>query len=108
MSAVARWFYTNTAQVKPFVSENGEEGGITYGTPYQIACTWTAEAKEYRDSRGAEFVSAYVIYTEDVRPAYRDQILINTPGAPWQEIRARTDWDMSMFDGDTPDFKLVT
>lgn len=107
MSLISRWSYTNTATVKPFVSEDGENGGITYGTPYEIACTWTAEAKQARDDRGFEFVSAYVIYTEDARPQYRDSILINDPGAPWQEIRARTSWDMSPFN-DTPDYKLVT
>jgi hypothetical protein len=112
MSEIARWSYKNTAQVKPFVSEDGENGGVTFGTEYQIACSWTAEAKEYREAgapagRGIEFVSNYVIFTEDARPGYRDQILINSPGVPWQEIRARTNWDMSPFD-DTPDYKLVT
>lgn len=112
MSSLARWTYTNTATVKPFLGEDGENGGITYGTEYTIACTWTAEAKQYREAgapagRGIEFVSTYVIYTEDARPKYLDQILINEPGAPWQQIRARTAWDLSFFN-DTTDFKLVT
>lgn len=113
MSAISRWSYTNTATVKPFVSEDGENGGITYGTPYEIACTWTAESKEYREAgapagRGIDFVSTFTIFTEDERPRYKDQILINEPDAPWQEIRLRLIWDMSMFDGDIPDYKLVT
>ena len=107
MSALARWTYTNTATVKPFLGEDGENGGITYGPEYVIACTWTAEAKQARDQRGFEFVSTYVIFTEDARPQYLDEILINEPGAPWQQIRARTSWDMSPFN-DTPDYKLVT
>lgn len=107
MSAISRWSYTNTATVRPFIEEDGENGGKLYGPEYQIACTWTAEANQVRDQRGFEFVSTYTIYTEDARPGYLDEILINSPGTPWQEIRARTEYDMSMFN-DTPDYKLVT
>lgn len=112
MSAISRWSYANTAMVRPFVSVDGENGGTIYGTPYEIACTWIAEAKEYREAgapagRGVQFVSTYTIFTEDTRPQYLDEILINEPGAPWQEIRLRLSWDMAAF-SDTPDYKLVT
>jgi len=108
MSSVSRWSYTNTAQVRPLVGYDGETGGTTYGTVYEIACTWTAEAKEYRETKGIEFVSTHSIFTEDPRPGYRDEILLNSTGATWQEIRLRIEWDMSMFSGDSPDYKLVT
>lgn len=112
MSSIARWSYKNTATVRPFIAEDGETGGITYGEEYEIACSWSADAKQFREAqapagRSEEFVSAYIIYTEDPRPKYRDMILINYPDAPWQEIRAHMNWDMAMF-ADSPDFKLVT
>lgn len=112
MSLISRWSYANTATVKPFMGEDGENGGVTYGTPYEIACTWLAESKEFREAgapagRGVEFISTFVIYTEDPRPRYLDQILINEPDSPWQTIRLRLAYDMAMFN-DTPDYKLVT
>jgi len=108
MSGVARWSYVNTATVRPFVSEDTLEGGITYGAEYQIACTWAAESKEMRDESGAEFVSAYIIWSEDARPKHRDLILLNTTAfTDWQEIRSHMEWDMAMF-ADTPDFRTVT
>ncbi|AZV95469.1 glycoprotein [Bordetella sp. J329] len=56
--------------------------------------------------QGAEFVSRHIIYTEDRRPKRLD--LIQFDGSDgWEEIRDRTEWDMSPF-GDTPDVKLVT
>jgi len=108
MSSIGRWSYANTATVRPFVSEDTFEGGITYGPDYQIACTWAAESKEMRDATGAEFVSAYVIWSEDARPKHRDLILLNTTApTDWQEIRSHMEWDASMFQ-DTPDFRTVT
>lgn len=108
MSSVARWSYKNTATVRPFVDEDLENGGITYGDEYVIACTWAAESKEMRDATGAEFVSSYIIWSEDPRPKHRDLILLNTVApTDWQEVRSHMEWDMQMFD-DTPDFRTVT
>lgn len=111
MSEISRWSYTNTATVTPFVSEDRKTGAKVYGEPYDIACTWTAEAKEYRGSGGAgrtaEFISNFVFFTEDARPKYRDRIARNGYDES-QEILLVLQWDMSMFDGDVPDYKLVT
>lgn len=108
MSSIARFSYKNTAAVRPFISEDLENGGVTYGEEYEIFCTWAAESKEMRDASGAEFVSAYIIWSEDPRPKYRDKILLNTTAVTdWQEIRSHMEWDMLMFD-DTPDFRTVT
>lgn len=108
MSSIARFSYKNTARVRPFLGEDLENGGTEYGEEYEIACTWAAESKEMRDATGAEFVSAYIIWSEDPRPKYRDQILLNTVAETgWQEIRSHMEWDMLMFD-DTPDFRTVT
>lgn len=108
MSSIARWSYRNTAQVRPFVSEDSYSGTITYGDPFEIACTWAAESKQMRDANGDEFVSNYIIWSEDARPKHRDLILLNTDAATdWQEIRTHMEWDMAMFD-DVPDFRTVT
>lgn len=108
MSAIARWSYLNTATVRPFVSEEGYGGDITYGEPYDIACTWAAESKQMRDATGAEFVSNYIIWSEDARPKHRDLILLNTLAVTdWQEVRSHMEWDMNMFQ-DVPDFRTVT
>lgn len=112
MSNTANWSYTNIAIVKPFENIDQWNGQIVYGEPYEIDCTWTAEAKMERESggvggaRGAEFISKNIIFTEDPRPKYLDMIQLGGVGE-FQEIRSVTDWDMSFF-GETPDFKLVT
>lgn len=109
MSSLSRWTYTNTATVRPFLDEDLETGVINYGPEFTIACTWTAAAEEARDASGAEFVSKYVIYTEDARPKHRDIIVLNDGTGYEQEIRDRTSWDMSPFGAsEIPDVKLVT
>lgn len=108
MSSVARWSYKNTARVRPFIDEDLENGGVVYGDEYTIDCTWAAESKEMRDANGAEFVSNYVIWSEDPRPKHRDLILLNTETpTDWQEVKSHMAWDMAMFD-DTPDYRTVT
>ena len=108
MSRIARWSYKNTATVKPFVSEDTYAGTIVYGDEYPIACTWAAESKEMRDANGAEFVSRYIIWSEDARPKHRDLIKLNTVAeTDWQEIRDHMAWDMAMFN-DVPDYRTVT
>lgn len=107
MSSLARWTYTNTATVRPFLDEDLETGVINYGPEFTIACTWIAESKEARDARGAEFVTRNRVYLEDDRPKYRDLITLNDGSGLEQEIRDRTAYDMSMH-GDTPDYELVT
>lgn len=111
MSATANWSYTNTATVKPFVSEDGMTGVIEYGEPFDIACTWAAEAKTFNNSAskgGGEYVSNYITWSEDPRPKARDLILLHSPVATeWQEIRDHIEWDMSFF-GETPDYRTIT
>lgn len=109
MSSVANWSYNNTATVRPFQDEDLENGGVTYGAEYTIACTWAAESKEMRDATGAEFVSNYIIWSEDPRPKYRDMILLNTVAdTGWQMIRSHMEWDMLSLDDPVPDYRTVT
>lgn len=108
MSSLSRWTYTNTATVYPFESEDLYNGGTLYGTPYEIACTWESGGRLERDADGDEFVAMMIIYTEDARPKWRDQIQL-AGHTDRNDIRAVTEWDMSPFDEpDSPDFKLVT
>lgn len=112
MSETANWSYTNVAQVRPYLGIDDWGGGAIYGPEYEIACTWAAEASQFRDSNGAEFISRNVIYTEDLRPKRLDKIRLRSSADPvsweaWEEIRDRTEWDMSFF-GEEPDVRLVT
>lgn len=107
MSSIARWSYKAQATVTPFLSKNGQTNQNVYGTPFTILCNYTAAAEQRRDEKGQEFVSRYLIYTEDERPKYLDKITLDNPDALPQEIRSRTIWDMALF-GDIPDYLLVT
>lgn len=106
MSETARWVYTNKAQVRPFLGIDMRTGARQYGAAYEIACTWTAESEQQRADDGAEFVSRRTIFTEDPRPKFLDLVLVEG-GSEWEEVRSKTDWDMSFF-GENPDYKLVT
>lgn len=111
MSSIARWTYTNTADVLPLTGVD-EYGKSTYGTPYTIACTWGTDGKQERGvggmsgAQGAELTNTDTIYTEDPRPQRLDKIKLNGHAA-YQEIRGRIEYDMSPF-GDTPDYELTT
>lgn len=106
MSSISRWSYTSTARVKPFVTMNMVTGMVTYGTEYDILCSFISESNQSRSVDGAEFVSKHTVFTEDARPKYLDMIRLPEE-TEWEEIRARTKFDMSMFN-DSPDFKLIT
>lgn len=110
MSSVARWSYQNTATVWPFVSRDDFTGITVYGDPYEIACTWTAGGGEQRYQNGdsLEFVAKSLIWTEDQRPGFRDQI--EMPGGFGREtIRAIKHYDMSALgEPASPDFELAT
>lgn len=110
MSSVARWSYQNTATVWPFVSHDDFTGLTIYGPAYQIACTWTAGGGEQRYQNGdqMEFVAKSLIWTEDQRPGFQDQIQME--GSFGREtIRAIKHYDMSALgEPDSPDFELAT
>lgn len=112
MSNTANWSYTNVAQVSPYMGRDAWSGAPTYGDAFEIACTWEISAQQFRDSNGAEFVSRNIIYTEDLRPKKLDRIRLRSSVDPeswgeWEEIRDRTEWDMSFF-GEAPDARLIT
>lgn len=107
MSSLGRWTYTNTATVRPVVARD-KYGAKTYGPEYEIACTWDAQSKPARTNAGVEFTTTYVIYTEDARPRYLDEIKLRGSDK-WQEILGHAQWDMSPFgEADSPDYKITT
>lgn len=112
MSTTANWSYANVAEIRTLISQDQLTGETIYSEPYEIACTWTAEATQERErggqggAQGAEFIARHTIYTEDARPKYLDEIRFDGSDG-WEQIRSVTNWDMSFF-GEIPDFKLVT
>lgn len=109
VSKIARWSYTERASVRPYISRDGTNNQIVYGEPYEIWCDFEATAEQHTDNDGNQFVSTYLIYTEDSRPAYMDEITLLSEAAQAvpQEIKKRTMWPMSAFK-DVPDYRLVT
>lgn len=114
MSKVARWSYTNTATVWTAGGKDHLNGGLLWGEPYQIACTWTATSETRKGNGGAEFVSACDYFHEDARVKHGDRIAKGVfydanPVGIAEEIKAHRDWDMSMFKAggkpDIPDFR---
>lgn len=111
MSNTANWSYTNIAQVRPLTGRD-RWGAKTYGETYEIACTWEAFQTEQREmggqqgAQGVELIGKHTVYTEDPRPQKGDELMFAGSNG-WEEIRERTNWDMSFF-GEIPDFKLVT
>lgn len=116
MSKVARWSYTNDATVwAPTGKKDHLNGGQSWGVPFQIKCTWTADTKVMKDNAGAEFVSSCAYFHEDARVGHGMRIargIVNDPdpiAAGAEEIRSHREWDMSMFKAsgkpDIPDFR---
>lgn len=107
MSSIARWSYKYSATVKPFVSYDQRTGESTYGTEFDILCGVVGASDQDRVSvEGQELLAKHVIYTEDARPKYLDQIKFDGSDG-WEEIRHKTFWEMAAFN-DTPDYKLTT
>ena len=114
MSSLARWTYRNTATVYPYVGEDRYNGGVLYGDPYEIACTWKTGGKLMRTlggqsgAEGEEFVADMLVYTEDPRPRFRDEIVL-AGDSRRMKIRRVAEFDMSPFDEpDSPDFEIAT
>lgn len=106
MSSIARWSYANTAMIKPFLGRDTWSGAATYGEQYEIACNWIAKSEQTRSDAGEEFISRHIVYHEDPRPKFLDQVLLNG-ATQWEEVRSLTEWDMAMFN-DSSDFMMVT
>lgn len=103
------WANTNTATVRPRGETDTENGGVMWGEPYEIECTWRMpkEQKVLSDSQGREVVPAWEVHTEDARPRVFDEIRLNSTNPEWREILGKNEDDMSFF-GEPPAFRLDT
>lgn len=114
MSSLARWTYTNEATVYPYLGEDRFNGGTLFGEPYVIACTWKTGGGVKRTeggqsgAHGDEFLVDTLIYTEDARPNYRDEVIL-AGHTRRMMIRRVAEYDMSPF-GETafPDYEVAT
>lgn len=113
MSSIARWSYTEVAEVRPVLSFDTVSQEPVFGESYRIKCAWQdkAETKVNPDT-GEEFTTQRVYSTEDARPRHGDQIRpVSTliDGEDFQRIRLKEKFPMSMFGkSEKPDFGLVT
>lgn len=112
MSKIARWSYTETAEVRPVLGFDTIKQSATYGEPYQIKCSWQDKSETKVDPEtGEEFTCTRIYSTEDDRPRVGDEIRPVSSliaGEGWQRIRALEKFPMSMFGkSEKPDFNLV-
>lgn len=113
MSSAAAWSYTATATLWPLLGRDDWTGATLYGTPQAVACDYSAKAEHRTDSRGLEFVTRQVVYTEraDIKPG--DMLMIGTSTeadplvAGASEVRA-VQRHGDTFDRLADDFELLT
>lgn len=115
MSSAAAWSYSNRATVTPLMGRDDFRGGVTWGEPYEIACTWTGQSESVSvavdGGRVEEYVARNIIWTEDKRPKKGDKIRLHAHGAAASEeqtIRDVTEYDASSIgEPDRPDYRVV-
>lgn len=113
MSSIARWSYTEDAEVQAVLGFDSVAQTDILGEKYTIKCSWQ-EKSETRMSpeSGEEFVSSRIYSTEDPRPKFGDMIrpisdLVD--GEDWQRIKTKDTYPMTAFGKrEKPDFGLVT
>jgi hypothetical protein len=89
MALMSAWYFTELATIYPYESANDWNGGVTYGTPYTIACGREGVSRQSRDQEGAEFVTRDVYYTGDNRPKFLDRIAPgDTTAQTWDAVNA--------------------
>lgn len=115
MSSAAGWANQNTATVTPFMGLDQMTGVESWGTAYEIACTWTGQSESVKITAAngslVEYQAKNIIWTEDARPNRGDRIQLNAHGQAAQQpqiIVDVTEWDASpLGEPDRPDFRLV-
>lgn len=106
VSSIAAWSYRAIATVRPYLGEDTEEGGIVYGEPYEIACSWEAGGNERQDANGDEFVSTYELWTGDARPKHNDRVTVAGTLIADLPVRQVQGFGMEMFN-DVPDYRIA-
>jgi len=114
MSAAASWSYTATATLWPWLGRDDWTGKESFGPPELVACDYAAKAERRTDSRGVEFVTRQVIYTERAGIKQQDRILIgdhldqvNPLAADAHEVRA-VSVSADVFDRVADDVEVLT
>ena len=113
MSAAGNWSYTATATLWRLIGRDDWTGAMLYAAPVTLACDYSAKAEQRTDSRGQEFVSRQVIYTEFADASPGDMVLIGTSTDPdplaagAMEIRSVTR-HADTFDRLADDYELAT
>ena len=112
MSSLASWSYTAKATHWPLIGVDDWSRVATFGPPSVFDCDYKAEAKRMTDSKGVEFTSSQVIYTERASIKPGDRVLIGEhAGDPiaagaW-EVRA-VKRDADTFNRVADDFQVAT
>jgi hypothetical protein len=113
MSSLARWSFTSTATHWPLTGRDAWSGVATFGAPVTFLCDYKAESKQVTDSKGVEFTSSQVIYTEHSGIKPGDRVLIGNhagfgavDAGAW-EVRAIKRY-ADTFEGMTEDLEVVT
>ncbi len=78
MSDLSSWSYTSKATHWPQSGRDDLTGAVVYGAPVVFDCDYKAEALRMTDSRGQEFTTRQVIYTERAAIKPGDRVLIGT------------------------------
>ena len=81
MSATASWSYTATATHWPQRSRAGWSGALAFDAPVPFKCDYSVTTRRMRDSRGEEFTSNLVLYTERSAIREGDRVLLGTSTA---------------------------
>jgi len=113
MSAAASWSYTARATLWPLLGRDDWTQVESFGPPQVIACDYSSESKRVADSKGVEFVTRQILWTERADIKQGDRVLIGesaevdpiTAGA--LEVRAVTR-DADTFDRRADDFTIMT
>jgi len=113
MSQAAAWSYTHKATHWPMTGRDDWTGVVTFGPPVTFDCDYKAESVRMTDTKGVEFTSRQIIYTEKADIVQGDRVLIGefTEASPLSagafEVRAVTRF-ADTFDGLADDFQVAT
>lgn len=112
MSASSSWSHTSTATHWQLTGFDDWTGAKTFGPPVTFACDYSAKSVRMTDSKGIEFTSRQIIYTERAIIVQGDMVLIGIHTsdpitAKAFEVRAVTR-DADTFDQLADDYTVVT
>lgn len=112
MSALSRWSLTSTATHWAMTGFDDWTGSKNFGPPVTFACDYSAESKRMTDTKGVEFTTRQIIYTERASIVQGDMVLIGAhTGDPITakafEVRAVTR-DADTFDKLADDYTVAT